>query len=110
MYVFGQVIMDGPCLCGRTSLIWTLLIWSDIAYMDVANETCNLHTLTGISRVLTEISGSFRNFRVISGNSVNSRNSVIPLKFPLNFRVIPGFWKYNLFPLDFCQSEFWNSV
>ena len=53
-------------------------------------------------------SGSFRNFRVISGNSVNSGNFVIPLKFPLNFRVIPGFWKLNLFPLDFRVTR--NSV
>ena len=57
-------------------------------------------------RVLTSIFGSFRNFWVISGNSVNRGNSVIPLKFPLNFHVIPGFRKYNLFPLDFRQSKF----
>ena len=65
--------------------------------------------MTEFDGVLTGISGSFCNFRVISGNSVNSGNSVIPLKFPLNFRVIPGFRKYNLFPLDFRQSEFRNS-
>ena len=65
--------------------------------------------LTEFDGVLTGISGSFCNFRVISGNSVNSGNSVIPLKFTLNFRVILGFWKSNLFPLDFRQSEFRKS-
>ena len=65
--------------------------------------------LTEFDGVLTGISGSICNFWVISGNSVNSGNSVILLKFPLNFHVIPGFGKSNLFPLDFRQSEFRKS-
>ena len=58
---------------------------------------------------LTGISVSFQNFRVMSGNSINSGNSVIPLKCLLNLRVIPGLRKYNIFPLDFRHPEFWNS-
>ena len=46
------------------------LIWTDVAYMDVANETRNLRSLTGISV-------SFRNYRVISGISGNSGNFVL---------------------------------
>ena len=53
--------------------------------------------------VLTGIPSSFCNFRVISSNSVNSGNSVIPLKFPLN----SGFLEAQFIS---CQSEFWNSA
>ena len=80
--------LNGCRLYGLTSLIW----------MDGRTDK--------ISVYYTVSSGSFRNFWVISGNSVNSGNSVIPLKFPLNLRVIPGLRKYNIFLLDFRHSEF----
>ena len=50
--------MDGRPLYGQMSLIWTSLIWTLL--------------MTEFVGFLTGISGSFCNFRVISGNSVNS--------------------------------------
>ena len=51
----------------------------DVAYMNRRRlyGTHNLRTLTGISGVLTRISVSFQNFRVISGNFGNSGNFVL---------------------------------
>ena len=58
---------------------------------------------------LTGISGSFRNFRVTSDNSVNSGTSVITLKFPLQLRVIPGFRNPCFFKVNFRHQEFLTS-